>query len=251
MKILWRALYPIVLYELVTAALFLLRPDGEALLSQGISAVLTAAVLFPVYARGYGGTLTEKDGRRRLRRLTFGGIGGRQFLWLVVAGAAASICFNCVIDLSGLKAVFTGYEQTAGLVYVPSVRQQVLWAGVLIPLTEELIFRGFIYDALRRFSFPAAAFVSAGLFGFYHGSIIQGGYAFMIGLVLADCRENVGCLGAAVLVHVSANLTSLAVEAAAGDAIASAWVQAVLAAAGALALWRSLKRLVLEEKKEV
>ncbi len=251
MKILWQIIYPIGLYELATAALFLLWPDGDALLCQGISALVTTAVLLPLYEKDCGGASAGESRARRSWRLAFGGIGASRLVWLLLAGASASICFNSLIGFSGLKEVLTGYEQTAGLIYASSFWRQALLAGVVIPAAEELIFRGFLYGVLRRFSFPAAAAGTAALFGLYHGSVVQGVYAFMTGLVLALCRETCGCWGAALLVHISANLTSLAVQAAAGDLLAGAGTQAVLAAAGALVLWGSLRRLSRGEERPV
>ena len=54
------------------------------------------------------------------------------------------------------------------------------------PMMEEAVFRLGIYGLLRRKLRPkAAAFLSALAFGFYHGNMIQGIYAFLLGFVLA------------------------------------------------------------------
>lgn len=82
------------------------------------------------------------------------------------------------------------------------------------PLAEELVFRRGIYGWLRRRSgFGTAALVSSLAFGLYHGNWIQGIYGFLMGLVLAWGYEDSawGKYRMAVLMHLAANLTALAV----------------------------------------
>ena len=76
------------------------------------------------------------------------------------------------------------------------------------PMMEEAVFRLGIYGLLRRRLMPkAAAFLSALAFGFYHGNMIQGLYAFLLGFVLAWGYEKCpwGKYWLAVLMHAAAN----------------------------------------------
>ena len=69
-----------------------------------------------------------------------------------------------------------------------------------------------IYGLLRRKLRPkAAAFLSALAFGFYHGNMIQGLYAFLLGFVLAWGYEKCpwGKYRMAVLMHAAANGAAL------------------------------------------
>lgn len=133
-----------------------------------------------------------------------------KILPLVVLGILLSLSINGLIDLTNLKSIFPGYRQTAQAITAPPLWLQVLAAGVVIPWTEELIFRGFGFSQLRRsHSFWIAAGISALAFGLYHGSVVQGLYAAVIGLFLAWIMEKKNCLMAPWLVHVSANLTSV------------------------------------------
>lgn len=80
------------------------------------------------------------------------------------------------------------------------------------PMVEEAVFRLGIYGLLRRKLMPkAAAFLSALAFGFYHGNMIQGLYAFLMGVFLAWGYEKCpwGKYRMAVLMHTAANGAAL------------------------------------------
>lgn len=61
-----------------------------------------------------------------------------------------------------------------------------LYASFLAPISEELIFRGFVLRSLRPYGKRFAILGSAFLFGLFHGNLLQTPYAFLVGLVLAD-----------------------------------------------------------------
>lgn len=59
-----------------------------------------------------------------------------------------------------------------------------LYASLLAPVAEELLFRGYVLRTLRPFGKRFAVFGSAFLFGIFHGNLLQTPYAFLMGLVL-------------------------------------------------------------------
>ena len=59
-----------------------------------------------------------------------------------------------------------------------------LYASVLGPVSEELLFRGYALRTLEPFGRKFAIFGSALLFGLFHGNLLQAPYAFLVGLVL-------------------------------------------------------------------
>ncbi len=210
MRTVWRLFYPVVVYDMLTAMIFLLRPDAEPLAAQGVSAAIAAAILLPAYLVPRNGT----DGslrRKRIRgngRLTCTG-------FLALAGISVSLCLNCLILAGRAAGRIPDYTEATRLIYNPPLWRQVLCAGFLIPVTEELVFRGTGYEALReRWPWPAAAAITGALFGLYHTNPVQGIYAFLVSFLLVWCRERCGGLWAAVTVHIAANLAAIAGEAA-------------------------------------
>lgn len=74
------------------------------------------------------------------------------------------------------------------------------------PLMEELLFRWLLYNRISRvFSSGMTVLITAVFFGFYHGNLVQGTYAFLMGLLLARLRSGEECVSAPYLFHLSAN----------------------------------------------
>jgi len=86
----------------------------------------------------------------------------------------------------------------------------LLYGGFLVPLTEELLFRGLIFRWLRqRLDFWPAAFVSAAIFGIAHGSADKAVIAGLLGLPLAWLFEKSRSLAPAILLHQTYNSLAL------------------------------------------
>lgn len=80
-----------------------------------------------------------------------------------------------------------------------------LYMGLLAPIGEEVIFRGYILRTLQPFGKRFAIFGSALLFGLYHGNLLQTPYAFLMGLVLGYVTVEHSIVWAAAL-HMFNNL---------------------------------------------
>ncbi len=59
-----------------------------------------------------------------------------------------------------------------------------LYASILAPISEELLFRGFLLRSLRPYGKRFAILGSALFFGLFHGNLLQTPYAFLMGLLL-------------------------------------------------------------------
>ena len=78
----------------------------------------------------------------------------------------------------------------------------VLTLCFVIPVTEELTFRGVIFGQLRREFGPwASVFISALLFGIMHGISIHIGYAILCGIIIASCYHQTDSILAPILLH--------------------------------------------------
>ncbi len=82
----------------------------------------------------------------------------------------------------------------------------LLYGGFLVPLAEELVFRGLIFRWLRqRFDFWPAACISAAVFGAAHIRVDQAVIAGLLGLPLAWLYEKSRSLAPAILMHQTYN----------------------------------------------
>ena len=79
----------------------------------------------------------------------------------------------------------------------------------LDPLVEEVVCRGLVYRRLRDYvGVWPAVLVSGLMFGIYHGNVVQGIYASVLGILMALLVEITGSLWASILFHVGANFIS-------------------------------------------
>lgn len=80
-----------------------------------------------------------------------------------------------------------------------------LYACVVGPFMEELMFRGMLFSRARRFGDRTAVVFTAVLFGLMHGNISQFLYAAAIGLVLGYVAAKTGGIRYTVLMHMMVN----------------------------------------------
>lgn len=205
LRFLWRVLYPLLLYLLITSFTAALMErmgydtwEADVLLVTAVSAGIAAIPL---------GILYRKEVRRA----------GQRSAWrpgaiprIILAGIGGCLFFNQLIEISGLNS--EAYQQVSSMLYQPPLLLQMVAIGIVIPVTEELVFRGLGYLRMKEFiPYPLAAFLSAVYFGLFHGNIVQGTYAFALGLLMAWIYHVYRSLWAPVIFHMAANIVSLLV----------------------------------------
>ena len=80
-----------------------------------------------------------------------------------------------------------------------------VYGAFLAPISEEILFRGFIQRSLMPYGKKFAIFCSAFLFGLFHGNLAQTPYAFVVGLVLGYTAAEYS-IGWAMVLHMFNNL---------------------------------------------
>ena len=131
----------------------------------------------------------------------------KHILPFIILAAALSLVLNIVIAYLGLAQHSQTFQQVA--------KEQAavpLWLGICLygfaaPFSEELVFRGIIYGKSKEvFGAPVAMVFSGVVFGIYHGNLVQGIYASLLGIMLAWVTERSGTLLAPVIFHGIGNL---------------------------------------------
>lgn len=123
-----------------------------------------------------------------------------------VGSAALALILNLLIAMSPLVGMSQGYEEVSEALYAGSIWMQFLGAGVGAAVVEELMIRGVLYGRLREImKAPLAILVSALIFGIFHGNIVQGVYAFLMGCFFAYLMERYKTIWIPILAHMSAN----------------------------------------------
>ena len=208
----WSLVYPLLIYEAVTEILIIgiqlvlgEIPDNRVLAVTALAALLSTMPLGAIYM------LQIYPYVMRSRRGQYGDRLDPTIWWVIPAGIGACCFMNIVVGL--LNITTPSYEETSRFLYQPSVSVQIICMAVIIPLTEELVFRGIGFFSVRRWlSFWPAALVTAFFFALFHGNLPQGIYAFVLGLLLAFCCERYRSLLASWLLHAAANLTSVVIS---------------------------------------
>lgn len=77
---------------------------------------------------------------------------------------------------------------------------------LLAPIAEEVLFRGYLFGALRRYIKPwLTILITSIIFGFVHGNINLMIDTFALGLVLGTLRQTTGSVWAPILLHMTKN----------------------------------------------
>lgn len=166
------------------------------------AAVGSWPLLAVLYKKSYGGDTSHVITRRNRKLLK------RDAVLVAAYAVAMGLGLNILVAYFKIAGMSGAYEKVAGIQYSVSLPVGLVIYGILTPFTEELIFRGVIYNRIRKY-FPVqiAIFVSAVIFGCYHGNVVQMVYAIIMGLALALVYECYGrLLAAPVLFHCGANI---------------------------------------------
>ncbi len=127
---------------------------------------------------------------------------------IAVCGQVA-ISFLLTLILPLFEGVAEQYQATLGGLFELSPLT-FLYVVILSPLGEECIFRGLTLHYARK-AVPALAanLIQAALFGLYHWNLVQGIYAFIMGLVFGIVVIKLDSLWTAIIMHVVLNAAGL------------------------------------------
>lgn len=136
----------------------------------------------------------------------------KHVLLLILLGIGLQVGISFLMNLIAMVKpnLFNNYglilEQLGGGTTIVSF----IYIGIIAPISEELIFRGVLLNKAKVVLPIFWANVLQGfLFGLYHMNIIQGIYAFIIGMFLGSICIGLKSIYAAVVLHVIINLCGL------------------------------------------
>lgn len=133
-----------------------------------------------------------------------------KYIWILLFGAAINVGMSGLMTMTQLALSDTAFRQSSQVFYSAAFPVQIICLGIIVPLAEELLFRGVMFKRYREFgSFMKAAVLTAIFFGFMHSNSVQLVYSILLGIFLAYMYEKYGSFKAPFILHVSANLTSI------------------------------------------
>lgn len=122
--------------------------------------------------------------------------------------AAIGISFLCGSFIAITQNIFKDYSQVSN--QISSGEQSILGiicAVIIIPFFEEILFRGLIFNELRKnLNIIASVIIQALIFAVAHGNIAQGIYTFFLGTVAALVYIWTKSILANITLHITFNL---------------------------------------------
>ena len=162
-----------------------------------IPTIIAAIITYLVLAR--------KNKSISLKRI-FKKLNRKDYLLLIIIGMATILTGNTFTDL------ITGNNQQIAdtSMSMSRIPLELIGTATFIPAIEEIVFRGLIYENMKKkFKIQYALFGSAVAFGIFHFDLRQCLNAMVLGIVSVVIYETFGNLKASIIVHSSANVTSL------------------------------------------
>lgn len=177
--------------------------DPDAVMGNAWGYVLTIAVGFVILHAWKGSDYWKREIFRKEASMKPG-----------VLIALGSLCIGTQMVnslwISGLELVMNQFDRSV-MTILESVSgdsdtfSMFLYASILAPIAEEVLFRGYVLRSLRPFGKRFAVFGSALLFGLFHGNLLQTPYAFLVGLILGYVTVEYS-IGWAIGIHMFNNL---------------------------------------------
>ena len=132
------------------------------------------------------------------------------YFLLLALGLSVSVFLNTGLFLAGVTQHSTAFAKAQATLYSGSFASRLLYAGILVPWLEELVFRGALYRILARFvRWEYALILSSLAFGIYHLNVPQGIYGFVLGCIFACCMKETGLLRLCGALHMAVNVLAL------------------------------------------
>lgn len=130
-----------------------------------------------------------------------------QFLSL---GVVLNIVISFVLEFLP-KNLMNNYNSSIGYLEELEFIPLLISVGIIAPIIEELFFRFFMVGKLKNKPI-LAIIIPALLFGIAHGNLVQGTYAFLLGMIFAYIYLKTNNLLCTILLHMSINSSSVLIS---------------------------------------
>jgi membrane protease YdiL (CAAX protease family) len=153
---------------------------------------------------------------------------GAQFVFIAISAA-----IEALLNLLDLSA-FPTYMESTSVLHTPV---GLLYATLLGPIMEEIIFRGAIMKHLERFGANYAIVMSSVFFGLYHIFLYQSAFAFLVGVLLGYTAHRYA-IRWSMLLHILINSVALGLDILAGESV-TGWIMFAIFPVSVFLLWKN------------
>ena len=172
----------------------------------------------------------------------------RRCIYCVILGMSAAIALNILMGLSGLTDSSDSYVEVAKRQFELPMMLGIFLYGLISPLAEEVVFRGLVYNRMRRcrVGLILSMVLSSRFFGIYHFNVVQGIYGTLMGLMIVWIYESFGAFLYPYMVHAAANMAIYVISSTA-DGIQRIMTPVMLIISGAIVIL-TIYRIVSDDK---
>lgn len=132
---------------------------------------------------------------------------------MIAFGVTLSMVTGSILSIFDGYNEYGNYEAASELLLRGNIVYRMFALGVITPVSEEIIYRGLVYNRIKMtYGKIYGIVISSLLFGVFHFNLVQGVYAFIIGMALAYCYEITGDLKIPVYIHMSINFLTVLLD---------------------------------------
>lgn len=169
-------------------------------LVNALSMLVSALLLIPMLRQELA-VYKERAGNEVFSKVVFTAV------TTAILAASSSVGLNVLLTLTGFVQTSAAYQDVAKQQYSVVFGVGAILFGLISPIAEEIVFRGLVFNRMRRYYPTAAAIIASSLlFGIYHGNLVQGLYGTCMGILLAYTYERMHSFLFPCLFHAMANL---------------------------------------------
>lgn len=194
------------------AAFMMAHAETVTGIVSGASMLIAAAPLVPMLKRELQERRMQENVMHANLEKTYTGSSQNQqagrILLIVILAVTSSIGLNILLSLTGLVDASDTFQDVSKRQFGVAFGIGIILYGIVSPLAEEVVFRGVLYNRMRKY-YPVwlAITVSGFFFGLYHGNLVQGIYGSCLGILMAYLYERTGKFLIPVLFHAVANIS--------------------------------------------
>ena len=175
---------------------------GICLLVSAILALITYAVIEKVKKSNLA---KETDMKK---------VSGKQLILTVTGALGAMFFMNFMLSILPIPEDLTGNLEN-GMQTLTSYPfwQAILANAIFVPIIEEVVFRGYIFNRLEK-AMPSivAALISSAAFGIAHGGLVWAVWAFALGMIICVVRIKSGSIIPGIIFHIIMNTYAMVVS---------------------------------------
>lgn len=147
------------------------------------------------------------------KKITIKKMSFKTVLLFISIGYVLNIITTLIVDIIPKNLTSNSYTESISLALS---NENVFWlllsTGIAAPILEEIIFRDWIYHSWSKINIIVAIIISSLFFGSAHMNLIQGTYAFILGIIFVCINEKFNSILPGIIMHLTVNSSTVLLE---------------------------------------